>query len=67
MNQPATEILFQNGLLPWWTLDDKRRAAEVRQLIGMQFDRQSQRLGRTKHPRRIGASVSTPFIPHRQL
>ena len=31
----------------------KRRAAEVRQLVGMQLDRQSKRLRRTEHSRRL--------------
>ena len=31
----------------------ERRAAEVRQLIRMQFDRQSQRPGRAEHARRL--------------
>ena len=39
----------------------ERRSAEVRQLIRVQFDRQSERLRRTKHPRGLIARESDAF------
>ena len=43
-------------------LRSKRRSAEVRQLIRMQFDRKSKRPRRPKHPRRLISGKAMPSI-----